>query len=42
VVFYSVRGKESVLFEVLDDALNVVGTLSTQDFLDAFKAQKNA
>jgi hypothetical protein len=42
VVFYSVRGKEGVLFEVLDDALNVVGTLSLEDFVGAFKEQKSA
>ena len=40
VVFYSVRGKDGVLFEVLDDDLNVVGTLSMDDFLGALKAQK--
>jgi len=42
VVFYSVRGKDSALFEVLSDDLNVIGTLSLQDFLNAFKEQKNA
>src|SRR5262245_55440759 len=42
VVFYSVRGKDGVLFEILDDDLHVVGTLSMQDFLNAFKEQKNA
>src|SRR5712692_1340021 len=42
VVFYSIRGEEDTLFEVLDDTLNVVGTLSTQDFINALKEQKNA
>jgi hypothetical protein len=42
VVFYSIRGEEDTLFEVLNDTLNVVGTLSTQDFLNAWKEQKNA
>ena len=42
VVFYSVRGKDGVLFEFLDDDLHVVGTLSLQDYVNAFKAQKNA
>jgi len=42
VVFYSVRGKDGVLFEVLDDDLKVVGTLSMGDFLGLFKEQKNA
>jgi hypothetical protein len=42
VVFYSVRGKDGVLFEFLDDELHVVGTLSMQDYINAFKAQKHA
>jgi hypothetical protein len=42
VVFYSVRGKDGVLFEVLDDDLNVVGTLSMEDFVGAWEEQKNA
>jgi len=41
-VFYSVRGKDGILFEILDDDLNVVGTLSTDDFIGAWKEQKNA
>jgi hypothetical protein len=40
VVFYSVRGGYDVLFEVLDDSLNVVGTLSRQDFIDALEEQR--
>ena len=42
VVFYSVRGKDGPLFELLDDELHVIGTFGMQDFLDAFNAQKNA
>jgi quercetin dioxygenase-like cupin family protein len=42
VVFYSVRGKDGVLFEVLDDDLNVIGTLSMEDFVGAWEEQKNA
>ena len=41
VVFYSVRGKDGVLFEVLDDNLNVIGALSLEDFVSALKEQKN-
>jgi hypothetical protein len=41
VVFYSVRGKDGILFEILDDDLNVVGTLSTDDFMGAWQEQKN-
>jgi hypothetical protein len=40
VVFYSVRGKDGVLFEVLDNNLNVVGTLSMDDFVAALNEQK--
>ena len=40
VVFYSVRGGEDVLFELLDDSQNVVGTLSRQDFIDALEEQR--
>jgi 2,4'-dihydroxyacetophenone dioxygenase len=42
IVFYSVRGKDGVLFEVLDDKLNVAGTLAIEDFIQAFEEQKQA
>ncbi|MBI3801449.1 MAG: regulator [Deltaproteobacteria bacterium] len=42
VVFFSVRGKEGTLFEFLDDELHVVGTISLQDCIHAFKTQQNA
>ena len=41
VVFYSVRGKDGILFEVLDDDLNVVGTLSMEDFIGAWQEQQD-
>ncbi len=41
VVFYSVRGgKSDVLFEVLNDDLKVIGTLSMADFIQALEEQK--
>jgi quercetin dioxygenase-like cupin family protein len=40
IVFYSVRGKDGVLFEILDDKLNVAGTLTMEDFVQAFEEQK--
>jgi 2,4'-dihydroxyacetophenone dioxygenase len=40
VVFYSVRGKDGTLFEFLDDDLHVVATLSMEDYVNAFKAQR--
>ena len=42
VVFYSVRGNTDVLFELLDDNRNVVGTLTTRDFMEALEEQKKA
>jgi hypothetical protein len=42
VVFYSIRGRDGILFEVLDDDLKVIATLSMQDFIDALREQKNA
>jgi quercetin dioxygenase-like cupin family protein len=42
VVFYSVRGKDETLFEVLDDNLNVIGALGLEDFVAAFNEQKQA
>jgi quercetin dioxygenase-like cupin family protein len=42
VVFYSVRGKDGTLFEVLDENLNVIGALSFEDFVGAFNEQKQA
>jgi hypothetical protein len=42
VVFYSVRGKDGILFELMNDDLNVVGTLSMEDFIQAFEEQKKA
>ena len=40
-VFYSVRGKTDVLFELLDDNRNIVGTLTTRDFIEALEEQKD-
>jgi len=42
VVFYSIRGEEDTLFEVLDDNLTIVATISMKDLIGAFKEQKNA
>jgi quercetin dioxygenase-like cupin family protein len=42
VVFYSVRGNTDILFELLDDNLNIVGTLTVRDFIEALEEQKKA
>lgn len=39
VVLYSVRGKDGVLFEGLDEDLKVNVTLSLEDFVGAYKEQ---
>lgn len=42
VVFFSIRGndggKDDLLYEVLDDEQNRIGTLSMQDFIDLYNA----
>lgn len=39
VVFYSVRGKDGALFEVLDDNLNSVASLGLEDFVNLLANQ---
>jgi quercetin dioxygenase-like cupin family protein len=40
VVFFSIRGSDGVLYEVLDDDQNLIATLSFEDFMGLFQAQK--
>ena len=40
VVFFNMRGHDGVFYEVLDNDLNVVGTLGFSDFLGLYKAQQ--
>lgn len=40
VVFFSIRGNNGALYEVLDDGQNLIGTLSMQDFIDLAEANK--
>lgn len=40
VVMFSIRGGEGVLYELLDNDLNVLGTLTFQGFVELFEAQK--
>jgi len=42
IVFFSIRGNDGVLYELLDDNLHVIATLSMQDFIGAFAEQQNA
>jgi quercetin dioxygenase-like cupin family protein len=40
IVFFSIRGNDGVLYEVLDDNLNLLVTLGFQDFIGLYKAQQ--
>lgn len=42
VVFFSIRGSDGILYEILDDELNPIGTLSMEDFIDLYKAQQDS
>lgn len=39
IVFFSIRGSDGVLYEILDDDLNVISSLGMQDFIDLYRAQ---
>ena len=40
IVFFDMRGGDSVFYEILDDDQNVIAALSYTDFLSAYKAQQ--
>jgi hypothetical protein len=40
IVLYSIRADQKEIFEILDEALNVVAILTLQDFLDVFNEQR--
>ncbi|HEY7985313.1 MAG TPA: hypothetical protein VIE17_00155 [Methylophilaceae bacterium] len=42
VIFFSIRGSDGLFYEILDDDLNVIATLTMQDFAGLFKAQQAA
>lgn len=39
IVLFSIRGGDGVLYEILDDAQNVIGELRWQDFIDLYAVQ---
>lgn len=39
IVFFSIRGNDGVLYEILDDDLNIIATLGMQDFVNFYKEQ---
>jgi hypothetical protein len=40
IVFFSIRGSNGVLYEILDDDLNVIATFTMQDFIGLYKTQQ--
>ncbi len=41
VVFFSIRGSDGILYEVLDDDLNQIATISMQDLIGLYQAQQD-
>jgi quercetin dioxygenase-like cupin family protein len=39
IVFFSIRGNDGVLYEILDDNLDIIATLGFQDFINLYKDQ---
>lgn len=37
IVFFSIRGNDGVLYEILDDDLNIIAILGFQDFINLYK-----
>lgn len=42
IVFFSIRGSDGVLYEILDDDLNIIASLSFQDFIALYQKQTQA
>lgn len=42
IVFFSIRGSNGILYEILDDDLNTISTLSMQDFVELFQILSSA
>jgi quercetin dioxygenase-like cupin family protein len=40
IVFFNIRGRDGVLYELLDDDLKLINALSYADFVEAYKAQQ--
>lgn len=41
VVFFSIRGNDGVLYELLDDRQNLIGTISMQDLITLYQVKTN-
>ena len=42
IVLFSIRGDAEVLYEILDDELQIIATLSQTDFINLYQAQLSA
>jgi hypothetical protein len=40
IVFFNIRGRDGVFYELLDNDQNLIASLSYADFLGAYKAQQ--
>ncbi len=40
IVFFSIRGSDCVLYEILDDELNVIAKLGMREFIDLHNSQR--
>lgn len=40
IVFFSIRGSDGVLYDILDDNQHQIATISMQDLIDLFNAQQ--
>jgi quercetin dioxygenase-like cupin family protein len=40
IVFFSIRGSDGILYEILDDDLNQIATISMQDLIGLYKSQQ--
>ena len=42
IIFFSIRGTDGVMYEILDDDQNIIATLGMEDFEDQLAAQATA
>ncbi len=40
IVFFSIRGSDGTLYEILDDEQNIIGALAMQDFIELYEANE--
>ena len=42
IVLFSIRGSDGLLYELLDDDQNIIGTLTMQDLTALYAAQRGS